>query len=86
MGRCIGVERFIDDVLQSGAPIALLASTCSSPKEGLVEAILGTLGPEVSNRVRVFQCPQSGGAGADQLPEDDSSSFEQSFQNAAAKV
>lgn len=77
---------FVEEALQSGATLALLASTCSSPKEGLVEAALNTLGSQVSERVRVFQCPQGGSLDADGPPDDDLASMEKSLHKEAAKA
>ena len=77
---------FIEEALQNGATLALLASTCSSPKEGLVEAALNKLGPQVTEQIRVFQCPQGNSLDSDSLPDDDLASMEKSLHKEAAKV
>lgn len=79
-----GVAQFMEEALESGAHLVLLTSTCSSPREALVESALASLGPSVSERVRVFQCPQPGAADAE--PADEIASLEKSLHKAAAKV
>lgn len=82
-----GVSQFIEEALQGGATLALLSSTCSSPKEGLVEAALKALGPDVSSQLRVFQCPQSGPVDAEDTAADDAiSSLEKSLKKATAQA
>ena len=74
----------MDEALQSGANIVLLASTCSATKEGLVESALSSLGAAVAEQVRVFQCPQS--SPADEQLMDEGDTLEKSLHKAAAKV
>ena len=82
-----GAQDFLADAIAGGATVALLASTCSAPSERIVDAALTALGPELSDNVRIFQCPQSSTSTTDaSQSEEDPPSFEQSLQNATAKV
>ena len=83
-----GAQEFLTDAILGGATVALLASTCSAPSERIVDAALTALGPELSDNVRIFQCPQSSTSITDagQSGEEDPPSFEQSLQKATAKV
>ena len=82
-----GVPRFIEESLQGGATLALLSSTCSTPKEGLVEAALKSLGPDIASQVRIFQCPQSSPTDAENMAADDEIAIlEKSLHKAAAEV
>ena len=76
----------MEEALQGGAHLALLTSTCSSPRENIVESALALLGQDLSEQVRIFQCPQTSSADADSPAPDDISSLEKSLHKAAAEV
>lgn len=51
-----------------------------------MEAALNTLGPQVKEQIRVFQCPQGSSLDADSPPDDELASMENSLHKEAAKA
>lgn len=49
-----GAERLLQDAVEAGTPVGLIAGTCSVPDEAVVSGALKALGDELAPRVHVF--------------------------------
>ncbi|KAK9807404.1 hypothetical protein WJX73_000842 [Symbiochloris irregularis] len=49
-----GAERLLQDAVEAGTPVGLIAGTCSVPDEAVVLGALKALGDELAPRVHVF--------------------------------
>jgi hypothetical protein len=87
----------VAEVLDAGARIGVIAGTCSTPEERMVDAALATLGPEAARRLRVYMLAEDRNGGpvdADNDDDDDGAaggsgrglSLEQQFAKVQAKV
>lgn len=55
-----GVLQFIDEVIAGGVPLGIVAGTASTPKEGVVNAVMQAMGPARASYIRVFSFGDEG--------------------------
>lgn len=85
------------EALDAGARIGVIAGTCSTSEERIVDAALAALGPEASRQLRVFMAGDNSQAGSSEEEEAEREeagvdnagrelSLEQQFAKVQAKV
>ena len=83
-----GAEQVLREAVSSGARVGIVAGTCSSAAEGVVQGVLKAMDDELAPHLQVFTREDGAGQGpggaADEAPTPPS--FEQSMAAARAKV
>ena len=87
MTQCwAGAEQVLREALAAGARVGIIAGTCSTAEEGVVQAALTAMGDDLGSQVQVFTRSDESAAGAGQQGEPAAPSFEQSMAAATAQV
>lgn len=91
-----GAERLLQDAVEAGTPVGLIAGTCSVPDEAVVSGALKAMGDDLAPRMHVFtnaldNAGESAEAGTGQKRGDgdgatSAGSFEHSMAAARAQV
>ena len=54
---CAGAKDFVQQAIEGGAKVAIIAGTCSTPEEKMADAMLEKLGVDAADRCAVDETP-----------------------------